>query len=626
MIATLPGKYELGWFLVDRGLPSDLDITQPYTVELMIPWNRLVFPMDVRLAIYDHSQMVQVLVPKCGTAGDREFMVLYYGHVNNTVGGAMVDSAIVRRRVTAHLDTDVGEYSGVYAYLQMTYTPGTTDATIGVRLKILGAEGFFDATTSYSQVSIPASYAHRIMIRVQYAGDSQYKPSVGIDYCLLKYKKKLPDTTEAIDYPQYTSLIAVANGKLWRNDGDYWIEAATGNSGFDNSRALMAAELGQVLYIANYGAPKKYTPATDTVAAWAAVSGDMPDSFSMVVEYRGRLVIAGDPSYPHVWYMSKQNDPTDWNYGASVDDLSRAIAGTSTSAPSLGAPITALVPGLEDSLVFACSDSLWILRGDPAMGGEFDRVSSTVGIIDRFAWCRAPGGDLYFLARDGLYVLPAGFGTYPQPISETVVPREMRAVDPSKTLCLLAYDPYGRGINIFLSDLQGKISRHWWYDIQNRAYWPVELADDGMNPSCIGVPDTLLNPGSRVLLGGRDGVVRRFDENRWDDDGYPFPSWVKVGPVAIGPQSREGVVTRISASLPSTSDPIRWELQAGQTPEEAINSPYKAGGLFVAGLNRPERPRVRGAAAVLKMSGTSGHWSWESVDVEIEQAGKVRKR
>ena len=80
------------------------------------------------------------------------------------------------------------------------------------------------------------------------------------------------------------------------------------------------------------------------------------------------------------------------DYGADEQDGGRAMAGGVADAADIPDPVVAIVPHTDDFLLFFCSHSTWIMRGDAALGAGVDPISHRVGIVGRDAWCKLPGG------------------------------------------------------------------------------------------------------------------------------------------------------------------------------------------------------------------------------------------
>jgi hypothetical protein len=198
-------------------------------------------------------------------------------------------------------------------------------------------------------------------------------------------------------------------------------------------------------------APKIYDPVADTLIRWMATDGlgQVPANCHLICTYRDRLVLAGDPA--HVWYMSRQGDPHDWDYGADAGDAGRAVAGVSSEAGKVAHEITALCPFMDDYLIIACRDSMWVMRGDPAYGGQIDNISNTVGIIGRRAWTYGEQGQLIFLSRSGICVIPPSATPEVAHLSQPKIPRELINVDYKRNIVNLEWDDKNRGVHIFVT-------------------------------------------------------------------------------------------------------------------------------------------------------------------------------
>lgn len=371
--------------------------------------------------------------------------------------------------------------------------------------------------------------------------------------------------------------------------------------------------------------PKKYDSDATTLTAWTATSGKgyVPVGCPLIAMYRDRMVLGGARSAPHIWYMSRIGSPNDWLY--SDLDAGRAVAGTSTSAGLIADPLTAIIAFQDDYLVFGCKNQLWVLRGDPTMGGSIGNLSRTIGILSRSAWCWAPTGELVFMSRDGLYMLVPGGGP-PVPLSKNRLPDELREIDTANVSIMMQYDVEFDGIHIFTSSASGTPFTHWWYDWSNRGFWPVEI-DADHQPLSICNHDLFGSTQRRTLLGCADGYIRVFSDTASDDDGTAVDSHVMLGPFMLGDGAfLEGLITDLRVELGSGGD-VTWSLHVGKTVEEALNAAAAASGTFTSGLNkRPASARVRGYAAFLKLSSSTAAspWSLERAAINLKMAGRLK--
>lgn len=373
-------------------------------------------------------------------------------------------------------------------------------------------------------------------------------------------------------------------------------------------------------------APKVYDPLAGTLANLTATAGYIPLGNPLIARYRDRIVLAGAPVAPHVWYMSRQGAPTDWDYAAADTDGGRAVAGTTSDAGTPGEPITALITHGDDCLVFGCTNSLWILRGDPAFNGQLDNLSRNVGVVDKLAFCRGPVGETYFMSRDGLYMLPPGGSGAPVPLSSGPLPREMLDIDNTTYTTTLAYDFRGQGVHVFITPVNAKQSKHWYFDVRTKAFWP-DLYPNSYQPTTAYEHASENAAFSGVVLGCRDGYLRRFYEGQETDDGTSMTSYCYYGPLRLGNSDYyEGRLDELTVTTATDSGTVTANVYVGDAHEaaEAASSFYSAT-LSTAGRNYRHRPRARGTAAFVKFSGSgTRRWGVESTTVEISRTGRQR--
>jgi len=369
-------------------------------------------------------------------------------------------------------------------------------------------------------------------------------------------------------------------------------------------------------------APKVYDPLLGTISILTATDGQVPTGCPLVCRYLNRLVVAGAEIAPHVWYMSRSGDELDWDY--SQTDSQRAVAGTSSEAGVPGDPIVALIPHSDDYLVFGCRNSLWRLRGDPAFGGSLGAVSRTVGIIGPNAWCLGPAGELIFLSMDGLYALPPGGDAFPVPLSRDVLPQEFMNLNPDMLSVSLEYDVQARGVHIFLTPESSNARIHWWMDWERKTFWPVSLVSEHEPTATCAIQATAIEE-SGVILGGRDGILRRFCDLAESDAGEVFTSFAVFGPIPLARDCETGTVMSIDATMAEGSGSVAWELRPSLTFEATVNGPISDFGTWVGGLNATNHPACRGQATILKLTGASGlKWAVEDISMTIRESGRRR--
>lgn len=441
-------------------------------------------------------------------------------------------------------------------------------------------------------------------------------------------------------YDVQGTVTALASGNLLEEDGaSIILEEDGSNIFFDstvtaanpigNTDAYSAAERGGKLYLAD-SVLRVYDPATGVVDPVAASEGVVPTSQPLICLYRDRIVLAGAD---HVWYAARQGDPTDWGFGADPGDAGKAVAGQVGEAGQIGDVIEALVPVQDAALVFGSANGLWVLRGDPATG-QMEHVSEEIGIIAPQAWAVSPDGALAFLSNDGVYLWQAGSRQAPVRFSEERIPDELRNVDTANDITM-TYDATGRGYHLFITPAADD-GEHWWLDVEMRAMWPV-VFQPGHQPTAA---SRLKGSGlSEVILGGRDGFLRKFDASSGTDDATAVESHLLVGPIQVAANdATDALVAELHGMLSVATGTVTWRLVMGDSAEEVTDlavagvlaavagTPIlgvSASGTWGSNRNKVARPRSRGAWAVVWIEG-GGRWAYEAVAMVSKQFGRIR--
>jgi len=365
--------------------------------------------------------------------------------------------------------------------------------------------------------------------------------------------------------------------------------------------------------------------ATSKLHRWKATAGLVPAGCPILVPWLGTVVLAG-PSYaPHAWFMSRQGVWTDFDYGQV--DVAAAVADITFDRGSIGLPITAVVPHTKDYLFFASLESIVVLIGHPRQNGYMEELSP-IGIVSRQAWAHDPDGRLLFLSREGLYVQPPGLTGRPQQFSKRRLPRELIEFDSAKSEVALVYDNRDSVFHLFIKSLSGATSSVWAVDLNTESLWPARLGNSEFQPTMTHRYRAFKAEDSDVILGSRDGFLRRFrrDAPSGSDTGADFDQHVWIGPLNISPDGdMEGVITELGAVLPLSSGPVDWSLHVGDWAETAFTAPAIATGQFTAGNNPRFRPRARGMAAFVKLSSNNAAaWSLEHLLIRVKRGGRRR--
>ena len=291
----------------------------------------------------------------------------------------------------------------------------------------------------------------------------------------------------------------------------------------------------------------------------------------------------------------------------------------------------------------ASLQAMWVLRGDPQYGGSMDVLSSTVGVVARNAYCYGPDGELYFLAADGLYVLPPGANGFPKPLSKDRLPRELSALETQQYDVCMVYDRGERGIHIILNEITAFTERlDWWFDVRNGGFWPTKILGQSQPAVCLDYASAS-NAESGPIFGSSDGWIRRFHRTQPSDrhgDTTSTYSYVLIGPIAMGPDGGRGTLQELVTTLASTGDGALIQIFAGESAEEAVRAGTATGstwdatgtpvwyGTASAGINYAEHFRVGANWITIRLSRANYskvRWAIESLRVQVQTGGAGRR-
>lgn len=399
--------------------------------------------------------------------------------------------------------------------------------------------------------------------------------------------------------------------------------------------------IGSAVYIVDGVTPhiRALNLATSTMTTLVPKSSTNlpPSTVGLCCNWRGRLVLAGDPVNPQNFYMSRQGDPSDWDY--SQTDPAAAVAGNLSRSGQIGEPIISLIPYTDDIMLVGCSNSLWMLQGDPADGGSIVRVSDQMGIVGKDAWCVDPAGTLYFIASGGLYSVKPIWEMYQPPQLLTAESLNQFFVNQpwNQIKISMVWDADHHYLHMYFTNTIGTLlSTHLIYDARTGGLWPQVMG------SVLGPTSAILYNGNNsvtdraVLLGGWDGFIRKFDYTATDDDGFAINSRVILGPFKPFPEA--GLLTACTVDLgevspltASSTFTVVARLASGpdafSVTEGAAHSSTVTG--FV--LDRRQktlRQRLRGGWFTLGLFNgvDNGYFSFESAVLEFSPAGRNRER
>jgi len=359
----------------------------------------------------------------------------------------------------------------------------------------------------------------------------------------------------------------------------------------------------------------------------------------------GARIVLNSVKNPQQWYMSRAGDPLDWL--VDQDDVGTAFSSQNSKIGRIGDILTAFVPYQDLYLIFGCNKELWILRGDPAAGGFLANLSASVGVFGPQSWCWDDKNNLYFMALNGLYILPfasALSGKSPENLTDDRIPKAIKDMGLNRRTdrVVMGYDKDRRGIVITVVQADGAWSANMWYDLRTKGFFPEVYNDEGIPASMLYYYDRK-TASRKLLLGGQDGYIRAFDEDTKGDETTAssegtqaldaIDSWATIAPIAISDEPRgQSKISEISIKTGTETDGVDYELHAYETAQELVEAieagtaAQESGTLIGGNRYNSIREKVGGAVIGLKLGNDSADESWnlEKINITISKKGKIK--
>ena len=274
--------------------------------------------------------------------------------------------------------------------------------------------------------------------------------------------------------------------------------------------------------------------------------GSIPENPRLIASWRGRLVLARLSDDPHAWVMSEKGNPQGWNTQPIEDSDTAATSGSLSLAGKPQDVINCLIPYSDDILIIGCDHSIWTLTGDPLLGGQIDLLADTTGISFGRPWTKDPRGNVFFFgSRGGVYALSPTGGP-PQKLTESSIDRRMGDVDLAMYRLELVWNDRQEGLYVYQVPYGsgGAAVRSWFWDRKRNAWWEDEFGSTSTQPTSSLVIDGDSVDDRVMLVGGEDGIIRKYDAAAKSDDGAAIEARILIGPVV--PKSGEGKNVRFS--------------------------------------------------------------------------------
>lgn len=347
---------------------------------------------------------------------------------------------------------------------------------------------------------------------------------------------------------------------------------------------------------------------------------------SIIVLYRGRIVLSGLSSDPQNWFMSAAGNPLDWNYTPTTITQTMAVAGNNSTAGLMGDVITCLAPYNDDLMFMGGDHTLWVMRGDPAAGGLIDNISYQTGVAGPDAWCRSSDGDFYFFGTGTFWMMPSG-STVPQPLSRGIMDKTFGAIDYATYQVRLLWDDIDKGVHLYLTPASqpGSAPIHYFWDKRAGGFWPDQYPA-AHGPTAVWNYDADLPTDRAFLLGGFDSYIRQIPAAiQKSDDGTAIHSYVCFAPQVVGGDLANSRLSELTPIMSSTSDPVALRVFAAGTPAEvAASATPQVSRVLAAGRNGTMRQRVTGNALALEIESEVTAWvtaTYYAAGVQVTQGG-----
>ncbi len=422
-------------------------------------------------------------------------------------------------------------------------------------------------------------------------------------------------------------LMTAAGGNLYK-----WEAGSPSNlgSGIDTGRNVQAAAYLGDLFIAN-DVPKVYQHGTATYETWSAdTDGTVPTENRIICQWANRMVLAGDPDSPHLWYMSRIGDPYSWLFAAGDDGS--PVAGTDIEGGQISEPITALIPHNRACIMFCCANSITVLRNNPVAGGTMELISHVVGPVNPTAWCKTADDWTYFLTRDGLYRMPPGCGVNPTSISREIIPASLIGLDGIANKVYMEYDVRFRCIHIYVI---GTLPQAFHYfpqygnheeTGQSGAFCPATAPDSSI--LSIGRFDPIETADKSGVLIGTSAGIKRLDRTAALPAATAF---AKFNPFKLSASLRDkSKIMQAMLKFGDNSDDTTAtiDMYGGKDGEEVMGlSITRKASATIAEVNGYAwRPNVGGAAGTMVVTqvDASKHISYDDGYIYTRDAGRER--
>ena len=379
-------------------------------------------------------------------------------------------------------------------------------------------------------------------------------------------------------------------------------------------------------------------------------SGSLPVKAYLGCRYNGRGILAGDPTHPNQWYMTRQGNLFDLQY--IVRDAQGPVKGDDSDLGELGDIVRCLAPYKDDYLIFGCASNIFVMFGDPMNGGQLRELSLTTGIFGANSYCWDNVDNFYFWGNNGLYrtTIPGK----PVCVSQFKLPRLAKdeAASPSTHRITLTYDADRHGILVSITVLVSGANSNYFYDMNATDENEIGSFFPETYPNACGVYSALYYDSNNATLKGMvvgctDGYIRHFDDSVKSDMvgavANAINSYVNLGPISMSDDPRrEGTLSGVDLTVAggetggsqSDSDDVDFKVFTARTSEAIIEKAYANvnpafAGTFVGPGNvrgSTRRQTTRNMYLGLRLENTTvgETWAYEDLYVYLKTSGRKK--
>jgi hypothetical protein len=473
------------------------------------------------------------------------------------------------------------------------------DASIGLIVIDPDSKGIVD-------YALPAGVDDWTCVRCDVNGDYYLWKSAGATNNVIQFDSNMVDTnwtaalTSAADQnrvcvnqfwnsgadeqgsTRYQETIAVSNGVVSKMTTSSSTAITGGGSLNAAATTIYSTNFGILTFFADGTTAYYYDPSAGTageVKSWAAdvqygiLPNDSNGGFPYIETWNRRIVIFGLANDPSNWYMSASNNPFDWKQQSNV--IGSAISGRTSPASLYPGRIYGVIPYNDDLAIFGGDHSMYQISGDPAVDAKFDLITDTVGIAPGRAWCKDGFGAVYFFGNNG-GIYKMSLNSPPQRISNRSIDKRFENIDLTATTVHLVWDSLEQGIHVMIrpNDPADTTTNalQYFFDFRTEGWFPYKFGLPSYQPWAVGASELDEPQDQKILLGGTDGYIRKFNRAVNTDDGTVFAGHFTLGPWIARKGSRSQLMMHQMDMVVGYGSSLKCEVITGADAEDVIRT------------------------------------------------------